>query len=84
MIATLSFHPGSHVAGGWGKAWVMAAWKEFSLASWSHLVEKRMPQGGQGRPLSWHPPPRVCGWCWDRLATEAVCSDECCILSHNG
>lgn len=75
-----SFHSGSHAVDGWGKAWAMAAWKESSLASWCHLVERRMLEGGQGRLRSWPLHPRVCGLCWDRLAAEAVRPDKWHIL----
>lgn len=76
--------PGSHVADGWGKAWATAAWRESSLVSWCHLVERRMLEGGQGRLRSWPLLPRVSGQCWDRLAAEAVRTDKARILEHNG
>lgn len=73
---TLSFLSGSHVADGWGKAWAMAVWSEFSLDSWCHLVERRMLGGAQGHLRSWPLPLRACGQYWDRLATVVVRTDK--------
>lgn len=71
-----SFLSGSHAADGLGKAWVTAAWNEFSLDSWCHLVEKRMLEGGQGRLQSWPPLLRPYEQCWGHSAAEAVCTDK--------
>lgn len=75
-----SFRSGSHAADGLGKAWVTAAWNEYSLDSWYHLVERRMLEGGQGRLQNWPLLLRPYEQCWGHLAAEAVRTDKEYIL----